>query len=113
MLNQEIKDKIFKKAISLEKYGINDLAWERKDIKSLIQEIINDKIGILGGDIYKISNSHLDALSDNWACEPNETESEEKYYFRSKIESLKYIKEYPVQREEHILFSITFTEKII
>lgn len=113
MLKQEIKEKILQHALSLEEYGINDLSWKREDAKSLIQEIIKDKIGILGGDIYKLSHNHLEPLSDNWACEPNETESEEEYYFRSKSESLKYITEYPARQEENILFSITFTEKII
>ncbi len=113
MLKQEIKEKILQNAVSLKEYVINDLAWKREDAKSLIQEIITDKIGILGGDIYKLSHNRLKPLSDNWTCEPNETESEEECYFRSKSESLKYIEEYPVEQEENILFSITLTEKII
>lgn len=39
-------------------------------------------------------------------------ESEEEYYLRSKTESLRYIENYLVQKEEQIVFSITFTEKI-
>lgn len=112
MLKQEIKDKITKKSISLEGYGINDLSWSKEDAKRLINEIMKDKIGILGGDVYKLTPKRLEPLSDNWSCEPSETESEEEYYSRSKSESLKYIENYPVEPEEKIIFSITFTEKI-
>jgi len=113
MLKQEIKDKITQKSISLERYGINDLAWNKEDAEALILEIMKDEIGILGGDIYKLTPTHLEFLPENWSCEANEKESEEEYYLRSKSESLKYIKNYPIQKEETILFSITFTEKII
>jgi Immunity protein 40 len=74
---------------------------------------MKDEIGILGGDVYKLISTHLDPLPENWSCEPTEKESEGEYYLRSKSESLKYIKNYPVQPGKKILFSITFTEKII
>ena len=43
------------KAISLEGYGINDLAWSKEDAGRLIKEIMKDKIGIFGGDVYKLT----------------------------------------------------------
>jgi hypothetical protein len=112
MLKQEIKEKITKKAISLDEYGINDLAWSKENAKKLINTIMKDKIGILGGDVYKLTLKSLESLSDNWSCEPMEDESEEEYYSRSKSESLKYIENYPVEPGKNIIFSITFTEKI-
>lgn len=113
MLRQEVKEKINQKSISLEEYGFNDLAWEKKDAENLINDLIKDEIGILGGDVFKLTSTHLEPLPESWSCEPFEKESEEEYYFRSKSESLNYIKNYPVQQGEKILFSITFTEKII
>ena len=113
MLKQEIKEKITQKSIPLEEYGFNDLAWNKEDAEDLIDEIMKDKIGILGGDVYRLTSTHLEPLPENWSCEPTEKESEGEYYLRSKSESLKYIKNYPVQPGEKILFSITFTEKII
>lgn len=111
MLKQEIKEKITQKSISLEGYGLNDLAWTKEDAKNLINSIMKDRIGILGGDVYKLTLNRLEPLYDNWACEPAATESKEEYYSRSKSESLKYIENYPVQAEKNIVFSITFTEK--
>ncbi len=35
MMDHKIRDKIIEKAISLEKYGVNDLAWSREDALNL------------------------------------------------------------------------------
>lgn len=111
MLKQELREKIIQRSISLEKYGINDLAWSKENAQNLINSIMQDKIGILGGDVYKLTSDHLEPLYDSWFCEPATDESEKEYYFRSKFEALKYIENYPIQSEEKIIFSITFTEK--
>jgi len=111
-MDHKIKEKIIEKAIFLEKYGLYDLAWSKKDAQTLINSIIKDKIGILGGDVYELTPHHLKPLYDNWSCEPYEAESLEEYYLRSKTESLSYIEKYPMHSEEKIVFSITFTEKI-
>jgi hypothetical protein len=111
MIRQSVKEKIIVKSISLEKFGLNDLAWNKEDAKNLIQLIKDDNIGILGGDVYKLKSNHLESLGDNWYCETKKIESKEEYNTRSKAESLSYIEKYPIQ-EENIIFSITFTEEL-
>ena len=113
MTEQNVEDKILQKSLSLEKYGLNDLAWNKVDAKKFIQAIMKDRIGILGGDVYKLKQDRLEPLYDNWSCEPQNTESEEEYYTRSKSESLNYIENYFVENGESVVFSITFTEKLI
>lgn len=110
-MKQEIKEKITQNSISLEEYGLNDLAWSKEDATNLINSIMKDRIGILGGDVYKLTSNRLEPLYDNWACEPSAAESEEEYYLRSKSEALKYIENHLVQAGENIVFSIIFTEK--
>ena len=111
MIKSETRKKIIRNSISLEKHGINGLAWSKSDAQQLIHLIDNDKIGILGGDVYRI-NSRLEPLWDGWYCEPTRSESEEEFNIRSKIESLNYIKKYPVGEEKNIVFAIVFTEQI-
>lgn len=111
MLNTEIIEKIKKNSVSLENYGIDNLAWNKESAQQLIHSIENEKIGILGGDIYRLTTK-LEPLSDNWSCEPNKLETEESFYARGKKESLNYIENYPVEEGENILFSIIFTEQI-
>ncbi len=112
MLNQEIREKIIQNSISLKKYGINDLAWSKETAKHLINSILEDGIGVLGGDVYQVKGNSLEPLRDNWSCEPNEKESEKDCYYRSKLESLRYIEQYPVNLGEQIIFAIVFTEEI-
>lgn len=111
-MQKELNDKLKDKSISLEKFGLNDLAWKKEDAKSLLQSIRDDKIGVLGGEVFKMSSNQLIPLYDNWACEPQNSETDDEFYIRSKSESLKYIKNYPCDGMNDILFSITFTEKI-
>lgn len=103
--------KITKHAISLEKYEIHNLAWSKVDAQQLIYLIDKDKIGIFGGNVYKLTST-LEAFPDNWSCESTDSESEDAFNNRSKQESLKYIKNYPFEEGEKILFSIIFTEQI-
>lgn len=110
-LINSVREKIMAHSIILEKYGIDDLAWSKEGAQKLILLIEKDKIGLLGGDVYKLT-SNLEPLSDNWCCELSDSETEEEFYPRSKKESLKYIESYPVAKGEEILFSIIFTEKI-
>ena len=104
---------VIQKSLCLEKYGLNDFAWTKDDALTLIRAIMRDHIGILEGDVYKLNPDRLEPLYDNWSCEPMNTETEEEYYSRSKIESLNYIENYAIGTGENIIFSITFTEKLL
>ena len=111
MLDYAINKKIITKCTLLKKYGINDLAWNKEDARVLINSIMKDKIGIIGGDVYDLT-SGFKPLCDNWLCEPINFELEEEYYIRSKLKALNYIDNFPVLSEEKIVFSMTFTEDI-
>lgn len=112
MLKKEIKDKILERSIDLSDYGIDDLAWHKNDALFLINYLINGNIGILGGDVYRLENSRLEPTYENWECETIDNESKEVFFLRSKLESLKYIANYPIENENNVLFSISFTEKL-
>lgn len=110
-MKQELMDKIFEKSVDLKKFGINGLAWSQTDAKSLISSIIDDDLGVLGGDVYKIDQNKLEPLYDNWSCEIEENESRKNYFYRSKIEALNYTENYSISPGEKIFFSIVFTEQ--
>lgn len=112
MIQKETKEKILQKAISLEKFGMRDLAWEKEDAKHLIMSLMFDYIGILGGDVYKVDLTRIIPTYDNWSCEQKKEESKGDYFFRSKSETFEYINQYPVEPNEQILFSIVFDEII-
>ncbi len=111
-MKDELKEKIFKNAISLAKQGLYDLAWKRKDALNLIHELQNENIGILGGDVYRLTNLDLQITGDNWLCDEFNDLSKERFNFKSKNLSYQYIKNYPEQSED-LIFCIAFTEQII
>lgn len=110
MIRDELRQKILKKSIPLEKFGINDFSWEKIDAIEMINLIQNEKIGILGGDVYRLEKDRLISTYDNWFFEPEAEESINSFNLRSKKESIKYIENYPIEPGEKILFAIVFTE---
>lgn len=112
MMQKHIKHKILKNAVSLEKFGMNDLTWEKEDAKNIITNLMQDDIGILGGSVYKIDSNHLIPMYDNWSCNSDGKESRQGFCIRSKLKALDYIDKYPVYPGEKILFSLVFTEDI-
>lgn len=109
MLDPKIAEKLRNNVISLEEYNLNDLCWTRENAIHLIHSIMEDDIGIWGGDVYRMSQ-HSEPLYDNWHFEIEESESMKEFYKRSKIGSLEYIKNYPAGPND--IFSIVFTERI-
>ena len=112
MIQSYIKQKILEKAISLNKFGMNDLTWEKEAAKRLITSLMQDDIGILGGSVYRIDSNHLIPMYDNWSYNSDAKETSKEFYFKSKIKALEYIDKYPVYLGEEILFSLVFTEDI-
>lgn len=110
MVDELLKNKILKKAILLQQFGLNDLAWEKEEAQKLIVSLMLDNIGILGGDVYKIDSKRLIPTYDNWSSEPKKGEGKKDYFLRSKEMALDYINKYPIDNGDKILFSIIFNE---
>lgn len=110
MIRPEILEKIEQNCICLEKYGLSDLAWSKADAQNLIRALMNENIGIIGGTVYKLKQDQLEILGDHWHCEPIKMAKD---YTRSKLQSLNYIESYVVEKDEKIIFSITFYEQLV
>ena len=65
MRKKEIENELFKKIISLEKFGLHDLAWEKEEAVKIVQLLINENAGILGGDVYHLVDDKLEFFGDN------------------------------------------------
>lgn len=110
-LEDNLEEKIAQSnAISLQYFGLDDLAWKKADALNFILSLMNDKIVILGGDVYKLYQNELKALYDNWCCEPYDNESKKEYILRSKLAALEYISSYPA--DPNIIFAITYADAI-
>lgn len=113
MIKEEIIKKLHKNSINLESFGVGELAWKKQDAMDVIISIMTETIGVLGGDVYKLDLNHLKAIGDNWFCEMRDNESRDEFYLRSKMETLKYIEQYPCSQADTYVFSMTFTDQIL
>lgn len=110
-MEPSIKEKILKNALTLTKYGLNDLAWNKKDALSLINSIMRDKVSILGGDVYRLQSNKLRPMDDNWYTDPKEYDSLEDFRYGSKIRAKEYIEKYSIL-DEDIIFYLVFDDYI-
>lgn len=104
-----LEDKIFKNSISLEKYSLNDLAWNKKSALDMLNFILDENLGVFGGDVYQLTEKGIIFSGENWVSEPNEGEDKNAFFLRSKLEAIKYIQAFPVEEGENIVFAIVFT----
>ena len=85
-----ISKELLKKGISLLSLGINEYAWDKDNIKDIFEELSKRKIGILGGDVYKIENETIKMTFDSWYMNKD---SSEEFYQKSKLRALSYIED--------------------
>ena len=75
--------------------GIHNWALNRDEAKTAILKLLEFKILILGGNVYKIINGKFDLTYDNWDYERKATETDLEYLENSVNKALKYIENYP------------------
>lgn len=112
MIENKVRNKILSKTIFLDKFAINDLAWSKQDALELIDLLLNDEIGILGGDVFIIEAESLTPAYANWYSTPGREETLSEFYLRSKKESKAYIDSYPLNHHKSMVFTMTFTETV-
>lgn len=107
-----IRNMIGSTGISLVPFGISGFAWTKSDAEKLINCLMDKPIGILGGDVYIYRSTNLEDTYANWYCNPNENESQNDFFRRSKEAALNYIRNYSSDLNNQTIFEIVFTEKV-
>ena len=98
-----ISKELLKKGISLLSLGINEYAWNKDNIKDIFEELSKRKIGILGGDVYKIENETIKMTFDSWYMNKD---SSEEFYQKSKLRALSYIEDYEKNNCGEFIYTI-------
>ena len=98
-----ISKELLKKGISLLSLGINEYAWDKDNIKDIFEELSKRKIGILGGDVYKIENETIKMTFDSWYMNKD---SSEEFYQKSKLRALRYIEDYEKNNCGEFIYTI-------
>lgn len=72
MSNSIFPNTLIQKSKSLEGLGVSGVAWGLKDIYKVLDFCKENKIGILGGDVFKIRNDSIELLYENWYLNKSE-----------------------------------------
>ena len=108
-MKNSLENKIYKNSVCLKKYGLNDLAWDKVSALNMLNSILNEDLGVFGGDVYHLTEKKIIFNGENWSCEPNEGEDKKAFFLRSKLEAIKYVDAFPVEEKENTVFAIVFT----
>src|SRR5690625_4975332 len=103
-LPSSFPSQLFEKGYSLEEIGFNEMAWKGKDVKRVIEFLVEEGFPILGGDVYTLKNEVFTPTYDGWFLNKDEGSSWEDFVLRSKEKALKYIDDYEnndSRSEEH------------
>lgn len=94
---------MLKKGKSLLSLGINEYVWNKDDIKEILEELLEMKVGVLGGDVYKLERENIKMTYDSWYINDDNSET---FYQISILKALKYIENYEKNNCGDFLYSI-------
>jgi len=89
-----VKNYIVTNGVSLESVGVNNYALSKTSALHLLDILAEQKVAVLGGDVYISKNNQLSLTYDNWYSDKDSSESDESFCIRSIAETEKYIKNY-------------------
>jgi hypothetical protein len=91
--NPRIKRLLDTKAQRLGYQG-GEIGWTRVDALTVISELKNTDIGILGGDVWHIESGEARHAYANWYCNPGAGESAHDFAVRGRAKAAEYIANY-------------------
>ena len=83
------------KGISLQCFGVADIALSREDATYAVSLLRGASIPILGGDVYFKKVTGIELAYANWHSAPAEGEDRDSFVRRSCLETMTYIERFP------------------
>lgn len=95
--------------ISLEKYGINEVAFDANTALIAISTLKDSNVVILGGDVYQWNDNEAKLTYDNWYI-PEYTNQLASIYLENSWEKAEeFINEYREQNGEGFIYSLVLS----
>lgn len=93
---------IVSNGIALHEQGVNNWALPKRQALVALNKFENEKISVLGGDVYELNNNEPESNYDSWYCDKEPGESSDDYMVRSVNKARAYIFNYnsPNKRQE-------------
>jgi hypothetical protein len=93
------------KGVSLDDLGLRDIALRCDDAIAAINFLRDEKVAILGGDVYFLREDRVELAYANWYVSKNSGESFEEFSLRSLKETEMYINGFPECGDKVPVFS--------
>ena len=100
-----IPDELLKKGYSLEHLGILEYAWKKKEIEKILFILKENKIAVLGGDVYRLNKNKVESTYDGWFLQKD---GSSEFMERSMEKVLTYINEYECRNGENFLYVLVY-----
>lgn len=94
------------RGISLEAFGVSDIALERADAISALEFLREASVPVLGGDVYFQREGRIELAYANWHCDPIADEPPGDYLSRSFVAAEHYINRFPEHAGVMPLFAL-------
>lgn len=105
MWQKKIAD-ILKTGKPLFEIGINNWALTKSEALTAIKQLDALGIGILGGDVYALTDEVFVSTYDNWYCDRGPNEEPLTFLSRSIDKAKQYIEAYNAQEPDKIFFAL-------
>ena len=103
-INTEEVDSILKVGISLKNEGVSNWGLTKTQSLRALDQFLQLRIAVLGGDVYKKINERIKPNDDNWYYEIQNHETKSEYVFNSIEKARNYIHSYRSKNNEEVYF---------
>ncbi len=100
-----IPKELLENGYDLDMLGISEIAWKKKEILLIIQLLQENKIPILGGDVYSIKGGKVILTYDNWFTINDNSVN---FISNSFDNAILYITNYEKRNGNNFIYSLVF-----
>ncbi|MBC8144501.1 MAG: hypothetical protein H7X80_02880 [bacterium] len=104
-----ISEDLLARRVVHDDFGFPDsLTWNATDAILILDKLSQQKLYVLGGDVYRILGDRIRSTYDNWCCEYFGDEPLEDYRLRSIAKALEYIR--PLVVDPSLIIGLVVSE---
>lgn len=100
-----LPEKLLNKGFFLrECIGVYEIGWKYSDIMEVLIIIKENKMIVLGGDVYELNNNEITITYDNWSFSGND-------FIKSFEKAIEYIDNYHKNNGDNFIYSVVVEKR--
>jgi hypothetical protein len=110
-LPSEIPEALRSVGVSLERLGLDGIAWSRDDALQVIASLDGTIIAVTEGEVFTSERWGLLPAGEAWSCDRIRNESTFDYAARSQERAASFIEEYQHEGPADVFFALQFSDQ--